>query len=170
METIKITGSDESFLTKIELNSYGDYVVVSTEDATLFDRFAAGYKSIIDLADAAPEKLREIEKKYAQSGGTASKMEEVLEISRVNVKFSRNAVNVADSIFGAGTLKKYFRNIYEELPEFVPNPDCILEFFEKITPEMEKLFNRKMKERDRQRRQRMAKYQPQDHKKAGGKV
>lgn len=169
MDTIKIADSSAS-LVKVALNSKGDYTVISTDDATLFDRFVAGFKRVADIADAAPAKLKEIEKKYAKSTGATSKMDEVLEISRVNVDFSRDAVDVVDSIFGAGTVKKYFRNIYEELPDFVPNPDCILEFFEKITPEMEKLFNRKMEERDKLRKQRMSKYQPRDHKRAGSKA
>lgn len=169
MNTIKITDSSAS-LVKITLNSQGDYTAVSTDDATLFDRFVAGFKRVIDISDDAPAKLKEIEKKYAKNTGITSKMDEVLEISRVNVEFSSEAVAVVDSIFGEGTIKKYFRKIYDELPNFVPNPDCILEFFEKITPEMEKLFNRKMEERDKLRKQRMAKYQPQDHKKAGGRT
>lgn len=169
MDTIKITDSSAS-LVKVELNSKGDYAVISTDDATLFDRFVAGFKHVSDIADAVPAKLKEIEKKYAQSTDTASKMDKVLEISRANVDFSREAVSVVDSIFGEKTVRKYFRNIYEQLPDFIPNPDCILEFFEKVTPEMEKLFNRKMEERDKLRKQRMSKYQPQDHKRAGSKA
>lgn len=169
MDTIKITDSSAS-LVKVELNSKGDYAVISTDDATLFDRFVAGFKHVSDIADAVPAKLKEIEKKYARSTDTASKMDKVLEISRANVDFSREAVSVVDSIFGEKTVRKYFRNIYEQLPDFVPNPDCILEFFEKVTPEMEKLFNRKMEERDKLRKQRMSKYQPQDHKRAGSKA
>lgn len=169
MDTIKITDSSAS-LVKVELNSKGDYAVISTDDATLFDRFVAGFKHVSDIADAVPTKLKEIEKKYARSTDTTSKMDKVLEISRANVDFSREAVSVVDSIFGEKTVRKYFRNIYEQLPDFVPNPDCILEFFEKVTPEMEKLFNRKMEERDKLRKQRMSKYQPQDHKRAGSKA
>lgn len=169
MDTIKITDSSAS-LVKVELNSKGDYAVISTDDATLFDRFVAGFKHVSDIADAVPAKLKEIEKKYARNTDTTSKMDKVLEISRANVNFSREAVSVVDSIFGEKTVRKYFRNIYEQLPDFVPNPDCILEFFEKVTPEMEKLFNRKMEERDKLRKQRMSKYQPQDHKRAGSKA
>lgn len=169
MDTIKITDSSAS-LVKVELNSKGDYAVISTDDATLFDRFVAGFKHVSDIADAVPAKLKEIEKKYARNTDTTSKMDKVLEISRANVDFSREAVSVVDSIFGEKTVRKYFRNIYEQLPDFVPNPDCILEFFEKVTPEMEKLFNRKMEERDKLRKQRMSKYQPQDHKRAGSKA
>ncbi len=77
--------------------------------------------------------------------------------------FSEEAVRVIDSIFGEDTVKKYFRSIYNEISDFLPDADCIIDFFEQITPPMEKLFNRKAETRELLSKTRMAKYQPQDH-------
>ena len=164
MEKTRIEENSTGLL-KVELNSYGDYIVLTADNPLLFDNFTAGFKHISDLADEIPAKLDEIENRYFGKDDFNSAMDKSLEMSKVNVQFSKDAVSVIDSIFGDGTVKKYFRNIIEEIPDFLPDVDCILDFFDKITPEMEKLFNRKVEERKKRSKERMAKYQPQDHRK-----
>lgn len=152
-------------LTKIELNDSGDYITVSADSPTFFDGFAAGYKKIADLADGVPAKLDKIEKKYEGKEDFSDIMEKTLEMSRVNVDFSKEATVIIDGIFGSDTVKKYFRNIYSEIPDFLPDTDCIIDFFEQITPVIEKLFDRKIEKQKAASKARMEKYQPQDHKK-----
>lgn len=152
-------------LTKIELNSFGDYVVISTDDATLFDRFSAGYKHIADLSDSIPKRIKEIEKQYKEKDDFNSVMEKTILMSRVNVEFSKEAIAVVDGILGEGAVKKHFRRVYDEIPDFMPDADCFFDFFEKFTPIMEMIFNRKMDRMEISTKARMAKYQPQDHKK-----
>ena len=84
MENYKFKESEVS-LAKIELNSQGDYVMVSTDDSTLFDRFSAGYKHIAELADSIPAKLEEIEKQYEGKEDFPSIMEKTVEIGRAHV-------------------------------------------------------------------------------------
>lgn len=168
MEKAKIEVKSTGLL-KIELNNKGDYIVVSADNPIFFDNFATGFKRITDLADEVPAKLDEIENKYSGKDDFNSKMDKTLEMSNVNVKFSKDAVDVIDGIFGEGTVNKYFRNIIEEIPDFLPDVDCILDFFEKITPEIEKLFDRKIEYQKKKSKERMAKYQPQDHRKPGSK-
>lgn len=148
-------------LHKIELNEAGDYIVISADDPLLFDRFVAGFNQIIDMADKMPSQLEEIEKKYKGKDDFKAVVEKTTAMSKVNVRFSEDAVAVIDGIFGEGTIKKYFAAIYKEIPTFLPDADCIIEFFEKITPVIEGIFDRKIQNR----KARMAKYQPQDHKK-----
>ena len=76
-------------LTKIELNDSGDYITVSADSPTFFDGFAAGYKKIADLADGVPAKLDKIEKKYEGKEDFSDIMDKTLEMSRVNVDFSK---------------------------------------------------------------------------------
>ena len=90
-------------------------------------------------------------------------------MSRVNVGFSKEAVAVVDGILGEGAVKKHFRSIYEEIPEFLPDADCFIAFLEELTPIMEKLFDRKLERQQKASKDRMAKYQPQDHKRKGAK-
>lgn len=151
---------------KIELNDAENYIVVSADDPTLFDRFAAGFKKISDLADEKPKMIEEIEKKYDGKDDFSSAIDKTVAMSKVNVDFSKEAVAVVDGIFGEGTIRKYFAKVYKEIPDFLPDADCIIDFFEKITPTMEKAFDRKLE----RRKARMAKYQPQDHKKPTSKA
>ena len=71
-------------------------------------------------------------------------IDKIVDKVRVDAEFSEKAIKIIDNIFGEGTLKKYFRNIYEEVPEFLLDAECIADFFKKISPVMETLFNRKM--------------------------
>lgn len=168
IETVKINEHGAK-LTKIELNEHGDYVAISLDSPVLFDNFVAGYKHIVDLSESVPKQIEEIEKKYEGQDGFTAVMEKTVAISKVNVDFSADATKTIDGIFGDGTTRKYFHDIYEEIPDFIPDADCIIDFFEKISPEMEKLFDKKIKERDRLSKARMAKYQPQEHKRKGSK-
>lgn len=94
-------------------------------------------------------------------------MDKTAEMSGVNVGFSEAAATVIDGIFGEGTLRKYFRDIYEEIPDFLPDADCIMDFLEQVIPVMEGLFGHKIERQREAGRARMARYQPQDHKKPG---
>lgn len=168
METAKIGGHSAHIL-KIELNSSGDYIVVSADDPNLFDRYAAGYKRIVDLANSIPRELEEIEKKYRDDNDFSATMDKSLEMSGVNVNFSKESVRTIDGIFGEETIRKYFRETYEEIPDFLPDADCIMDFFEEITPVMEGLFDRKMERQRESSKARMERYKPQDFKKKKGK-
>ena len=165
MEVNRINEESVNML-KIEFNDAENYIVISADDPTLFDRFAAGFKKISDMADKTPKMLEEIEKNYKGKDDFNDVMEKTIAMSKVNVDFSKEAVTVVDGIFGEGTIRKYFANVYKEIPEFLPDADCIIGFFEKITPTMEKAFDRKLE----RRKARMAKYQPQDHNRPASKA
>lgn len=156
-------------LTKVELNDSGDYITVSADSPVFFDSFTSGYKRIIELADKVAFQMDEIEKKYKGLEDLSSTMDKTLEMSGVNVDFSKEAARIIDEVFGPDTIKKYFRDIYEEMPDFLPDANCIIDFFEQITPVIEKLFDRKIERQQAASRERMAKYEPQDHKRKGAK-
>lgn len=164
MEKVKIVSSSENIVL-IELNDAGDSVAISADTPMLFDKFAAGYKSIYDIADSVPAKIKEIEEKYKEKEDFSSEMERTLEISAVNVNFSKDAVKIVDGIFGEGTVRKYFKESYDNVPDFMPDAYCIIDFFEKVTPVVEDVFNRHVERRKKESMERMAKYQPRDHEK-----
>ena len=168
MEKIRIDGKSTEML-KVELNGAGDYIVISADNPLFFDSFVSGCRHIFSLVDAIPAKMDEIEGKYKGKEDFASIMDKTAEMSAVNVGFSTEAAKTIDGIFGDGTTRKYFREIYEEIPDFLPDADCIMDFFDQITPVMEGIFKRKVERQQEESRARMAKYQPQDHKKARGK-
>lgn len=147
---------------EITLNKHGDKIQISADDASLFDRFARGYDSIVKIADEMPGKLEAAEKDF--EGKEDSGTEKAVALSRVRVEFCEKAIGVIDDIFGDGTAKKSFRDGYEANPDFLPDEDMFIMFFEKMTPIMEDIFNRKMERQEKASKARMAKYQPQDHK------
>lgn len=147
-------------LLKICLNDEGEYTVISTDDDTFFERFSDGYKRVMEKAENLDAKYAEIDKKYAESD-----IDRIVEKTRAKREFSESAAQIIDSIFGKDTVKKHFSDIYNEIPDFVPSAECMLSFLEQVTPGIEKLFNKTISERDKASKERMAKYQPQDHKK-----
>lgn len=151
MEKIGFKGSSA---VRIELNDHGDSVSISTDDASFFSKFSEGYAEIYDLA-------REYQSKSDETEGNS--LEEAVRLARVNVDFSRSAIKTIDGIFGEGTIQKYFRNLCEEVPGFLPDANCILDFLEQVTPVIERLFGGKVDRLSAASRERMAKYQPQDH-------
>lgn len=150
---------------EITINKHGDKIFISAEDSTLFDRFVNCFDFIIEQSKSKVTELTEIEKKYDGKEDTESKIKMSVEMSRVNVGFSNEAVKMIDGIFGEGTVRKYFCDHYEKIPSFLPGIDCFMEFFDKVSPAMEKIFGKMIKGRKEASRARMAKYQPQDHKK-----
>lgn len=164
MERVKIGSSSENIVV-IELNEAVDTIAISADSPLLFDKFAAGCKSIYDMADSIQAKTKDIEKRYEGKEDLPSIMESALEISEINVNFSKDAVTIIDGIFGEGTVRKYFKEHYDNVPDFIPDAYCIIEFLEKITPVVENVFNRNIERRTQESKARMAKYQPLDHKK-----
>lgn len=164
MEKEKIESGSVEVL-EIVLNNAGEYIMVSPDNTVMFDQFVEGIRHIVNLADEMPKKIREIEKQYEGKTDFHSTAAKLKAMSRENVDFSKEAVKTIDGIFGEDTIKKYFRDVYSKIPDFQPSADCIIDFFEQITPPMERIFNRKLDARDKLSKQRMDRYQPQDHKK-----
>ncbi|MCI9082838.1 MAG: hypothetical protein HFI70_11215 [Lachnospiraceae bacterium] len=153
---------------EITLNKHGDKILISGDDANLWDKFCQGYKKIEEMADEVPKKMDELEKKYPGADNEISS-KQIVETSRVRVEFCENAIAVIDNIFGEGTAKKSFRDYYESIPDFLPDEDKFIAFFETMTPIMEDIFKRKIERSQKESKRRMAKYQPQDHKRKGGR-
>lgn len=152
-------------MTKITLNKAGEYIVISADDTTLFDRFVNFCSWLVKRSDEIDSRYSEIEKKYGDSDEIENIINKTTEMSEVNVRFSHEATAQVDSIFGADTIKKYFREVFDEIPDFLPSADCFLDFVEDITPKIEGVFNRKIEERNQKRKKAMEKYKPQDYKK-----
>lgn len=154
---------DGAEVDEIILNKHGDKIQISADNANLFDKFANGYDKIVKMADEMPGKLEAVEKEF--EGKEDSDIPKAVTISRVRVDFCEKAIGIIDEIFGEGTAKKSFRDGYESMSDFLPDEDMFIAFFEKMTPIMEDIFNRKIERQEKTSRARMAKYQPQDRKK-----
>lgn len=137
------TGSNQTVrkarLIKLELNDYGDYVVVSPDDSVLFERFAAGSKQIANMANRVGRKLKKIDRKYKGRTNTDSVCNMIVESTEIRTQFSKDAIKIFDGIFGEGTIRKYFRKFYEEDPDFLPTEIYFTDFLDQITPAMKQL-------------------------------
>lgn len=152
---------------EVTINQHGDKIYISADDAKMFDEFIKCFDFIIERSSASEKEISEIEKKYEGKEETKDSIKMAVEMSQVNVAFSNEAATSIDGIFGENTVKKYFRDHYEKIPSFLPSVDCFLDFFEQITPVMEQLFDRKMKDREKASKARMAKYKPVERKQKG---
>lgn len=159
---------DGAEIEEITLNQQGDILKISAEDATIFDRFANGYDRLVKMAEEMPGKLEAIEKELKEKDG--SDISRAVSMSGVRVEFCEKAIGVIDEIFGEGTAKKSFRDAYEAIPDFLPDEDMFIRFFDKMSPIMEDIFNRKLDRQKKESRERMKKYQPQGHKKPQRRV
>lgn len=130
-------------LIKLELNDYGDYVVVSPSDDALFERFAAGSKQVSDMAGRVSRELKIINRKCEEKTDFDAVCEKVEKAAKIQVQFSKDAIKIIDSIFEEGTVRKYFRKFYEQDPNFLPSVEYFTDFFEQIRPAMEQLLSMK---------------------------
>ena len=80
-------------------------------------------------------------------------------------EFAVQAEQIMDSVFGEGTTKKFFGDVYEVIPNFVPSEESFMDFFDALNPIIERLSEHKVKLEKLASQKRMSKYQPQDHKK-----
>lgn len=154
--SLDLIGSE---IDEIKLNEHGDILKVSGDDAALFDNFANGYDKIVKMADEMPGKLEAVEREHADKDDISK----AVAMSRVRVDFCNKAIGIIDEIFGEETAKKSFKDYYDSIPDFLPDEDLFIAFFEKFTPIMEDIFDRKLKRQEKASKARMAKYQPQDH-------
>lgn len=132
-------------LFKIELNNQGDYIEIPTADTGFFDRFVETYRQIGNAARDLPGRYRETDEACALPRHESKTVEKI----REKVRFCEESAERIDGVFGQGTLKKYFREQYENIPDFMPGAECFIDFFEQMAPVLEKLFGRKVDEQDK---------------------
>lgn len=140
-------------LTKVYVGGGDDFIVISGNDISIFDRFRVAGEELEALA-------AELEKGESEAGETDYKKE--MEIRR---EFSEKATAIMDGVFGDGTTRKFFGDVYAEIPNFQPDLECFLDFWDSLIPVIERLAEHKIKLEKLASKARMAKYQPQDHKK-----
>lgn len=145
-------------LTKVYVGGGDDYIVVSGNDISIIDRFLAAGDELESLA-------AELDKKESEAREGDYKKE--MEIRR---EFSEKATAIMDGVFREGTTRKFFGDVYDVIPNFQPDAECFIDFWDSLIPVIERLADHKIKLEKLASKQRMAKYQPQDHKKSGKKA
>lgn len=144
-------------LTKVYVGGGDDYITVSGNDLSMIDRFVVAGNRIVSLA-------QEMDAKIAEFGNTADNFEEAVECIRIRKDFAEKATQEMDMVFGAGATRKFFSDVYAEIPEFIPDAECFMDYFDSFIPVLEKMTEHKVTLEKMASRKRMAKYVPQDHK------
>lgn len=144
-------------LTKVYVGGGDDFIVISGNDISILDRFMAAGDELTALAE-------EIEKKEPES----VEMDHKKEIEERKY-FSDKATDIMDGVFGEGTTRKFFGDVYAVIPNFQPDLECFMDFWDSLIPVIERLSEHKIKLEKLASKQRMAKYRPQDHKRKGAK-
>ena len=166
MENVKNVSLQSGIkILKIELNPQGDYVTVAAGGASadLFDRFVSACGVIMAEAEKLDERIKEIDTVNEETD-IKKKFESASKITKLEIEFAENANSTIDGVFGKDTMKKYLRNIYEEIPDFIPSSECFLDFIDQLTPHMEEIFGRKSTIKSINK-EKMNHYKPQDFKK-----
>lgn len=133
----------------------GEKITVSGNDISIIERFEAAGEELEALAD-------DMEKKETEEKTAKEKIAERRE-------FSEKAAEIMDGVFGEGTTRKYFGDVYEAIPDFCLDVECFMDFWDSLIPVIERLSDHKVKLEKLASKQRMDKYVPQDHKKPSAK-
>lgn len=144
-------------LTKVYVGGGDDYIVVSGNDISIIDRFLDAGNKLEELAEEMEKNAPEGEER-----DIAKEIEERKE-------FSDRASAIMDAVFGGGTTRKFFGDVYAVIPNFQPDLECFLDFWDSLIPVIERLSEHKIKLEKLASKKRMAKYHPQDHKKTSAK-
>lgn len=133
----------------------GEKITVSGNDISIIERFEAAGEELEALAD-------DMEKREAEEKTAKEKIADRRE-------FSEKAAEIMDGVFGEGTTRKYFGDVYEAIPDFCPDAECFMDFWDSLIPVIERLSDHKVKLEKLASKARMDKYMPQDHKKPSAK-
>lgn len=144
-------------LTKVYVGGGDDYIVVSGNDISIIDRFLDAGNKLEALAEEMEKKAPESEERDIGKEIEGRK------------EFSEKATSIMDGVFGEGTTRKFFGDVYDVIPNFQPDLECFLDFWDSLIPVIERLSEHKIKLEKLASKQRMAKYVPQDHKKPSAK-
>lgn len=149
-------------LTKVYVGGGDNFIVVSGNDISIFDRFIAAGDRIVSFAE-------EMDKKIKESEGKDGDLPDIENAIKIRKAFSENAEKEMDGVFGEGTTRKFFADVYSEIPDFVPDVECFLDFWDSLIPVIERLSEHKIKLEKLASKQRMAKYQTRNYDKFGGR-
>ncbi len=154
-------------LTKVFFGKGNDFIVVSGNDASIYLKFVNARKQFLSLADDLENEELKIKEKYKENEEVSEEDEERL--LTLYKEFSNKSEKIMDGVFGEGTTRKFWGDVYEVIPDFIPKVEAWMDYFDSLIPVAERLSDHSDKLEKLSSMKRMAKYQPQDHKRKGAK-
>lgn len=141
-------------LTEIIINEYDDAIYIDVNDTSFMNKVIDLFQWF-DLIQVKINRLQTEYEKEVKNINMPDEVEELMakpEILNIHKKYNSEIISLHkeicgkfDEVFGKGTIRKYFRKLYEAFGnEWVPDTECIEDFITEIIPVIEKLFeNRK---------------------------
>jgi len=125
---------------KIGVNDNGDYIEISVNDRGLHSRFAEMMDWFDKQQEIIANKGKELTKKHGSSplisedeeGEVKINTSAIVDVTNVETDHYKECCEKIDEVFGEGTCKKVFGDV-------IPDDVLIVEFFEQITPVLQKL-------------------------------
>lgn len=152
MQEFRLNQKSDESLVKVFLNENDDYVMLNQNDASFFDRYSQ-IVSWLNAKQAEYEKLvGEYQKKYKgkkmfeemEDGSLNIDSEQLSDFANLRTDLCKECVKKINILFGENTIEKFFRSIYDVIPDFIPDEDCIYDFFEEMSPVVSALFNKRI--------------------------
>lgn len=154
-------------LTKVFFGKGDDFIVVSGNDASIYLKFVNARKQFLSLADELESEELVIKSKYKADEEISEEDEEkLLNLYR---NFSEKSEKIMDGVFGEGTTRKFWGDVYEVIPDFIPKVEAWMDYFDSLIPVVERLSDHSKHLEKLSSMKRMEKYQPQDHKRKSTK-
>lgn len=151
MKEYKVGQKHEEGIIKVYLNPQDDYILLDQNDARTverytkliewFDRKQAVYRKDAEDFSRTFKDRKMVEEK--EDGEIKVDTEQLLAFSKLHVGICRECCEKIDELLGADTVRKYFRASYEIAEDFIPDEDCILDFFEEMAPIFGEIFGKR---------------------------
>lgn len=154
-------------LTKVFFGKGDEFIVVSGNDASVYLKFVNARKQFLALADELEDEEIKIKEKYKKDEEVSEEDEEKLLI--LYRELSEKSEKIMDGVFGEGTTRKFWGDVYEAIPDFIPKVEAWMDYFDSLIPVAERLSDHSERLEKLSSMKRMSKYQPQDHKRKGAK-
>ena len=131
----------DSGLKKIAIkNEDGEIITVlhvNVADADTAERFGNVIHNLEDISNRCEEEAKEWKNEHEPDAGfEEDKVESVLQINRIRVKYLHQIADEIDKLFGENTVK----NIYGDI---TPDEAALVEFIENVIPVMNNLFGKR---------------------------
>ncbi len=156
-------------LTKVYFGSGDNFVLISGNDASIYMKFVKARKKFLGLADDLENKELEIREKYKGNADEEISDEDEEKILELYKNLYEGSKSIMDGVFGSGTTEKFWSDVFEVIPDFIPKVEAWMDYFDALIPVVEKMSDHSERLEKISSMKRMAKYRPQDHKRKGAK-
>ena len=144
----------DSGIKKIAIKNPGGELIatlrINVADARTAEKFADLINNLESIAKNKENEKKILDKKYAGRPITTEDSddvdaEQVIERSRMNIKYLESCIEELESVFGKGVIKEIYADSYAMDPDFIPDESALVELVDKLVPVMSNLFERRFK-------------------------